>query len=212
MFLFTRSLRLRPSSTRDALSWAMEVTEAVDHTTDLKVSLWSRTFSPQLGTLVWSTAVEDLVQLEAADDKLVADEAYQALVARGTQFVEQLPDDFIASYVNAVPDPAIPVEYVSVVTGVCAAGALAKGAELGVRIAEESTRISGAPCSFLIGASGHFGAVAWVSGHPNLSEMQRAEQAVFADSDFLALVDSETPGVYADGVGAVEQHYYRKIM
>ena len=106
MYLFTRSVRLRPGPTRDAAAWAGEVTEAVRHTTDLHVQLWSRTFSPQLGTLAWTTAVEDLTQLEAADDKLMADEAYQDLVQRGAAYVEHLPDD--SRYVPSGVRPRAP--------------------------------------------------------------------------------------------------------
>ena len=141
MYLFTRSLRLRPGATRDAVAWAAEVTELVDHGTDLHVQLWSRTFSPQLGTLTWSTQVEDLTQLEAADDKLLADEAYQACVARGVGFVEHLPDDSIATYVHGAPDPERSVEYAVVNTAICGTSGMRRGVEVGVRLAEEATRI-----------------------------------------------------------------------
>lgn len=212
MYLFTRSVRLRPGPTRDAAAWAGEVTEAVRHTTDLHVQLWSRTFSPQLGTLAWTTAVEDLTQLEAADDKLMADEAYQDLVQRGAAYVEHLPDDSLAMYLPGLPDPTATVEYAAVVTSVCAVGCTAMGAELGVRIAEEAGRIGGNPCSFLIGASGNYGAVAWITPFPSLAEMQRSEQTVYADADFVKIVDEEAAGIYSGDLGATVQHYYRKIM
>ena len=212
MYLFTRSLRLRPGATRDAVAWAAEVTELVDHGTDLHVQLWSRTFSPQLGTLTWSTQVEDLTQLEAADDKLLADEAYQACVARGAGFVEHLPDDSIATYVHGAPDPERSVEYAVVNTAICGTSGMRRGVEVGVRLAEEATRIGGVPVSFLVGNSGAFGSVAWIAGYHDLAEMQRAEQTLYADPAFLQMIDEDAAGVYADALGASNQFYYRKVM
>lgn len=212
MFLFTRSLRLRPGATREAMAWAAEITDLVDHGTDLKVQLWSRTFSPQLGTLTWSTLVDDLGQLEAADDKLAADEAYQACVARGGSYVEHLPDDSLATYVHGAPDPARSIEYAVVNTAICGPGAMRRGMEVGVRLAEEATRIGGAPVSFLVGSSGPFGSVAWITGYHDLAELQRSEQTVFADPTFLQLIDEDCAGVFADAPGASSQLYYRKIM
>ena len=187
MYLFTRSLRLRPGATRDAVAWAAEVTELVDHGTDLHVQLWSRTFSPQLGTLTWSTQVEDLTQLAAADDKLLADEAYQACVARS-------------------------VEYAVVNTAICGTSGMRRGVEVGVRLAEEATRIGGVPVSFLVGNSGAFGSVAWIAGYHDLAEMQRAEQTLYADPAFLQMIDEDAAGVYTDALGASNQFMYRKVM
>ena len=55
--------------------WALEITEAVNKRTDLNVSLWQGLFGGPVGTLAWSSLVENLTALEAATDSLASDAA-----------------------------------------------------------------------------------------------------------------------------------------
>lgn len=211
MYLFSRSLRLRPGSTRDAITWATEVTEVVNRISDVQVQLWSRVFSPGTGTLAWTTFVEDLGQLEAAQDKLMSDDGYIGTVDRGAAFVASAPDDSLATLVSGAPDPQRSIEYVTFVHSVCEPGALAKGFDLGVRLAERATAIGGNPCLFLADSTGSFGGVGWITGFADVAEMQRSEAAVMADPDFIGLVD-ESHGVYANGDQTTSfQHCYRQV-
>lgn len=211
MYLFSRSARVRPGSTRDAMSWAIEITDAVNHISDVQVELWSRTFSPGVGSLAWTTFVEDLAQLEATQDKLMADSAYVEAVDRGAQYVAAGPDDSLSTIVTGAPSTERSVEYVNVVHSVCAPGSLARGMDLGSQIAEKATAIGGNPCMFAMDATGAFGGVSWFTGFTDVGEMQRSESAVLSDPDFLAMLDQETPGVFADEPSATVQLCFRKL-
>jgi len=87
MYLFSRRARLSGVKIRESIAWATNVTERVSQTTGMQLRLWNQTFSPAVGTLVWSTFVPDLATLEAANDKLMVDDAYNDLVERGNEFV-----------------------------------------------------------------------------------------------------------------------------
>ena len=193
------------------MAWAIEITDAVNHISDVHVELWGRTFSPAIGSLAWTTFVEDLAQLEATQDKLMADSAYVEAVDRGAQYLAAGPDDSLSTLVSGAPSGERSVEYVSVVHSVCAPGALTKGLDLGSRIAEKSTALGGNPCMFAMDSTGSFGGVSWLTGFADIAEMQRSEAAVMADPDFLAMLDAETPGVFTSEPSATVQLCFRKL-
>src|ERR1700674_116638 len=114
MYLCSRRARLSGSKLRDSMAWATSITERVSQTTGLQVGLWNQTFSPAVGTLVWSTFVPDLATLETANDKLMVDAAYNDLVDRANEFV--IPgslDDTLGMLIHGQPDPNRHIEYVA---------------------------------------------------------------------------------------------------
>lgn len=212
MYLFTRSARIAPGHTRDALAWAHEMTDLVNKGTDLQVGLWTQVFSPETGTVAWSTGVEDLNQLEAAEDKLMADDHYQAMVDRGVAYVPGGVQDGLIQVIHGEPDPQRTIGYISVVRSVCATAGLAKGIELGIALAEKSTEIGGAPTLFGMESTGAFGAVCWITGYVDLSELQASEGKVYADPGFMALLDGGAGDAYAADPFASTQRIYRRIV
>ena len=66
MYLFSRRARLAPGNTHDSMAWATSITEKVNQIVSLNTGLFAQTFSPEVGTLVWSTFVPDLATLEPA--------------------------------------------------------------------------------------------------------------------------------------------------
>jgi hypothetical protein len=86
MYLFARRARLAGGKVRDAMAWAAAITGRVNEISGLQLGLWNQTLSPAVGTVVWGAFVPDLPTLEAAFDKLAADDGYHALVAQGPEF------------------------------------------------------------------------------------------------------------------------------
>ena len=76
MYLFSRQTRLAGGNGRRGVEWSVEMCGRVNQSTDLTVSLWTRMFSPEFGTIAFTAFVEDLVEIEAAGDKLNADDGY----------------------------------------------------------------------------------------------------------------------------------------
>jgi hypothetical protein len=213
MYLFSRRARLSGVKFRESIAWATSITERVAQTTGMQVGLWNQTFSPAVGTLVWSTFVPDLATLEAANDKLMVDDAYNDLVERGTEFV--IPgsiDDSLGMLIHGQPDPNRHVEYVAVVRSTITAGKLARGMGLGVEIAQRAEKITGVPTAFVADATGNYGGVAWLTAFANVAELERGEQALNTDQAFIELIDTQATGVYADQAGATTQLVYRRIV
>ena len=211
MYLFARSTRLAPGNSRDALAWAVNVTQKVNQITELEVTLWTTVFSPGLGTLAWTAAAEDLVQLEAADDKLNVDDSFVALVDQGAKFSSgQAIDDGVIQLVHADADASAgQPTYASVVQAVVAPDASVRGIEVGVEIAQRAKAITGRPTSFGVGITGPYGAVEWISVVDSVQDLQQANEALAADVSFAQFIDKEAAKLYQ--AGATVQTAYRRI-
>ena len=211
MYLFSRRARLAPGNTREAMTWATSITEKVNQVTGLSVGLYALTFSPEVGTLTWSTFVPDLSTLEAANDKLLVDDAYISMLDAGAKYSLGGADDTLLQVVYGEPDPSRQVNYATTVETVCASGSLTKGIELGVEIAQRAEKTSGIPVLFATGVTGSYGGVGWLSGYADVQEMERAQQALAADTKFAAFVDESTRGVYVEEPSVSRQLIYRRI-
>ena len=206
MYLFTRAGRFGPGSNREAVAFVGEVTEKVRQETGLDVRAWAATMSPDLGSVVWATFAEDLEHLEQANDKLLASDAFSALVEGGAGFFVGPLTDGLAQVVSGEIDPDTPTPaYVTVADAVAANGHLRGALDGGVEIAETATRITGVPTMFLVGSTGPFGGCMWTSGYADIGAVERAESALMADGDWLDLIDRVGPN-YQEGAA---QSIYR---
>ena len=207
MYLFTRSGRFAPGSTRDVVSYVGEVTEKVRQETGLRVDAWSSTFSPDLGTVVWAVFAEDLAVLEQANDKLASSDSYIDLVDRGAQLFAGPASDSLAQVMAGELDPAAPTpQYVSVARAVAANGQLRAALAGGVEIAETSSRITGVPSMFLVDTTGPYGGCAWTSGFADIGALQRADAALAADAGWLELIDRVGPAYQQGAAQAIYRH------
>jgi hypothetical protein len=210
MYLFSRSARLAPGRMAEAMTWALNITEKANQISEVPVTLWSRVFSPGVGTLVWTAILEDLAALEATDTKLMADSGYLQLLDQGAAFASGDPvDDQLVSLVVTDRAPEGSPTYASVVQTVLTGGAMAKGIELGAEIAQRVKAITGCRCSFAVAATGQFGGVEWITGYGSIEELERAQQAIQADAGFNKLLDEKASQVYLRGT--TTQTVYRKL-
>jgi hypothetical protein len=197
MYFYTRTGRVRPGRMTDATAWAMELTERVNRITDLGVGLWTSRFSPGLGTMAWSTFVPDLTELDKANGKLMADEGFLSEVERGGEiFTEAGMDDNVAQLVHTAGEPVSDPRYASIVMSAMSAGSLAKGIEVGCEIANKAAQMSGFATSFLVAATGQYAGCAWISATETLEELDRGQQAVNSNPEFIAYLDEAAAGVY----------------
>ncbi len=212
MYLFSRRARLVLGNTRAAMTWATSITEKVNQIVALNTSLFAQTFSPEVGTLVWSTFVPDLATLESANDKLLVDDSYVSLVDAGAKFAQGSIDDSLLQLVSGEPDPNRQVEYATTVQTICASGSVARGVELGVEIAKRVEKITGLPVLFATAATGDYGAVAWITGYTDIRELETSQQALAADTKFGEFIDKSVRGVYTDGPTVTQSLVYRRIL
>jgi hypothetical protein len=210
MYLFTRSVQISLGHLQESAAWSLELTEKVNQVTALGVGLWTPAFSPGLGSLVWAAVVEDLTALEASDAKLMADPDYVSLLERGGKFAADHPiDDALWQLVHDDPNAAsAQPRYVNVIRAVLAPGHAVKGVSLGVEIAQRSKAITGRPTSFAVAETGPYGGVEWMVLADSAEQVQEAQAALGADTDFAQLVDRANGTAYQAGA---TQALYRRV-
>jgi hypothetical protein len=209
MYLFTRRTRLAPTHQLDGVEWAAAIVEKVNQVTALELGVWTPQMSPGVGTLSYGCTAETLTDLENAEAKLLADSIYLDLAAKGAEMTNGQLDDMVAQYVVGGGDPGFEPSYVAVVQSQLANGRLQRGIAAGIAIAQKATEIGGLPTAFLAGATGSYGGIAWLTPAPTLADLERTEQAVNGNPEFLGLVD-ESSECYLEGV--TTQEIWRRIV
>jgi hypothetical protein len=211
MYLFSRRVRFGTGQTRAAMEWALGQTEKVNKITGLQVSLYMQVYSPEVGSIGWTTFVPDLATLEAAGDKLNVDDDFVSATDKGASLIVGGADDTLSQVIYGQPDPSRSIEYVTAVRSVCATGNLARGMELGVEIAQRAEKITGTPTLFLADVTGTYGGVGWVSGHENVQALEAAQQKLASDPSWAQYLDKEVKGTYTDEPSATTQLVYRRL-
>ncbi|HSL59483.1 MAG TPA: hypothetical protein VK866_16675 [Acidimicrobiales bacterium] len=212
MFMFSRSVRLAAGHTRDSMGWAHEQTERVNRISGLTVALWQETMSPEPGRLSWSTFVTDLEELEGAEAKLAASDEYVSAIDAGASFYDGGATDQLVQLVHGAPDPESGARYATVVQASAASGAAARSIEVGVRLAQRATEITGHPTMFGRAVTGIYGGVGWITPAASLAELQAAQDAMAGDAEWLRLIDEEAAGAYAEEPALTTQRMYRRLL
>lgn len=78
-------------------------------------------------------------------------------------------------------------------------GHLAEGIGIGIEIAQRAERISGVATAFAVAATGVYGQVSWITEYENVEQLQRAEEAVNTNPEFLAYLDTEAKEAFQPG-------------
>jgi len=190
MYLFTRSGRFGPGSLRDSMAFTMEVTEKVRQETSLDLHTWQASMSPQVGTVVWGAFVESLEELEAAQDKLAVSDQFTELAEKGGALFDGPLTDSLATVIHGERDPGASLPtYISSARATAANGRLGDAIAGGIEIAEVSARITGVPSMFMMDATGPYGGCRWSSGFDDIAALERAEAALAAKDEWIALID-----------------------
>jgi hypothetical protein len=208
MYLFTRAGRFQPGSIREANEYIRAVTEKVRQETGLQVLVWTSTMSPDFGTTMWATFVDDLGHLEEAQDKLMVSDSFLDLAEKGNKLLAGPLTDGLAQVVHGAPDLSGPMpNYLSVARATAANGQLKAALAGGVEIAETATRITGASTTFLVDVTGPYGGCRWGTRFADIGELQRAEAALMADESWIDLIDRVSPAYTQDA----RQEVFRRI-
>ncbi len=207
MYLYSRRTRL---TTFDGVDWANRIKDRVAEVSGVETQLWATVLSEGFGTLSWTSWHPDLASIQAQGDALIADTTYLALSAEGANVTTGGVDDLLLKPLHGEVDPARDISYVTGVVAACAGGHIVEAMTKGVEICQKAESITGLPTMFLSSVTGPYGGVSWLTGYTDISEMEKANDAINGDPGFLALVDS-TGGCFVEDPSLTVQTIYRRI-
>ena len=188
MYLFARSRSISPAKMRAAVGVAVEAAGRVRELTGLTIWVWSPVLSRQITSVAWTTRVEHLGELEAADDKIMASTEFGDWVEQNDALFTGPLDDAVTQVLYGTPSDE-PSAYVQVAQGTCANGSVAEAMGFGAEIAEAASRITGLQTMFGAGLTGSYGGVVWITGAPDLAAVEAANAALAANDEWGKLVD-----------------------
>lgn len=186
MSLFSRSVLMTgPSSA--VTEFALDVREYVTKKTGTEVALWSMQFGGPVGTMVYSVRVDGHAGLAAVTAPLVGDSTYEAMLAKGGEFLGSPPVDMLREPLDgSTPGDAPPVGSVVVVTtAIIGNGKYAEAIGWGIDTASHATKVSGMPVAFYSDLYGPFGQVTWIGVSPDLAALDAANAKMNGDAAYI---------------------------
>ena len=182
--------------------WALEITEAVNKTTNLNVSLWQGLFGGPVGTLGWSALVDNLTVLEAATDSLAGDAKYLSLVSKARDWTTTPGEDFLLRMVHTAGGdyvrPAVG-GYAEGYSATPAEGKLAQAGAFGVEIADIHSKLTHSSVLFCTSEYGAFGEMRWLALYDSAAAVDAAAEAIAKDEGYTAKIDA-AGGLFVEGV------------
>lgn len=189
MLFFTRTARARPGVIGKAMTFVTEVTGLARSVTGLPYTCHLAVAGRPAGTLVWSTMLDSVEQASDAGLALMGDHRYLALLDRSRDLLEPSAEDRLYDVVHTTADgnPTMPMMAASWATA--APGRLREVADWGVEINERVAQLTGRRSTFLSGAYGPYGDVAWIMEAPDAKAVDVARAKLGSDDTYLAMID-----------------------
>lgn len=200
MIIFQRMVTFE-GPPQEVVPWAMEITEHVNKTTEFDTSLWQGVFGGPLGTMAWSTLVENLTAVEASFDVLGGDRAFLDLQSKARDWVHTPGEDTLLRMVHVTGGeydrPGVGA-YAEITSAVPAEGKMARAGAWGVEIADMHFALTDQPVLFCTSGYGDFGRMAWLGISPSAAAIDTAAEAIAKDEDYTAKLD-EGGGLFQEG-------------
>lgn len=204
MQLFSR-IATPTGSPRRVMAWATEMTAFVNANSDLEVSCWAGQFGFPLGTIGWSTIVENQVALAAGQAQLYANDGYFDLIEQAADMAGEPGQDTLRNLVHGSPAGPPPLGAVATTsTAVAVVDRFAEAVMWGIEVAQLGESITGHPIAVLTDAYGTMGSMAWIAVADDLATSEAAGTKLRASGDYLAKLQG-SKGLFIPGSGHVSQ-------
>ncbi len=200
MYLFTRINTMAGARIRDAIGFAGEITDYVNHHSDLEVSAHSFVFGRPPGTLAWSCLVESHAAMLAANATLNGDDSYLDQTSKAAELFLGPPEDMFREVLHVAGEVTGPSAYTSSVLATCNADRMADTVAWGMEMADLVHRVSGRACMFVGDAYGPFGGVGWLTGFDDAESLDTMRGALRDDADYVSHMGGST-GLFIPGSG-----------
>jgi hypothetical protein len=192
MMIFQRMITFQ-GPPQEVVPWALDMTELVNDKTHLNVSLWQGMYGGPLGTLVWSTLIDNSTTLEVATDALATDADYLALGAKAQDWVGSPGEDRLLRVAHTAGGeyvrPGVGA-YAEGTVAVPAPGQLVAASTWGVEISDMVSEQTHATVLFGNSTYSAFGELVWIGLYESAAELDRAAEVLGKDEDYAKSIDA----------------------
>ncbi len=191
MHIFSRTVTLR-GNPRDVRPYVEDICDKVNDISAFDVSLWQGLFGMPAGSFAFSTIVESRATLAAEMLKIQTDAEYLDLLERGQQFYVAPAEDRLVTIVHS-GGGELRRAGVGAVAELTAAqveiGRFRDAMAWSVDISDLVADITGAPVHLCTVPHAAFGELQWTTTMADLSEIDRATEALGKDEDYAAEIE-----------------------
>jgi hypothetical protein len=199
MYLFTRSTISALGRQFDAFPAAIAMAERVSGIIGQDVNVFTNRFGGPLGTVTWSMRVDSMDQVQANNDKLMADAGYVAAVEGMNGLFMAPAEDGLSRFVSA-PLEAATSRFYGITRASMTDGQFGNAMAFGVQILDYITKATNNQGAFVKASYGGFADVAWIQGFDSTADVDAFDDFQMSDTGYHKLVD-EAAGLFAPNSG-----------
>ncbi|MBG7606301.1 MAG: hypothetical protein IZT58_17015 [Actinobacteria bacterium] len=199
MYLFSRSTIAALGKQFEALPAAVSIAARVSGILGQDVNVFTGRFGAPIGTVTWSMRVDSFDQVQANQDKLMADAGYLEAVEGMNGLFMAPAEDAMARFITA-PLEAATSRFYGVTRASMADGQFGNAMEFGVKIADYMTKTTGNQSAFVKAGYGGFADVAWLIGFDSTADVDAFDDFQLSDAGYHKMVD-DAAGLFAPNSG-----------
>ena len=192
MYLFNRTSSVDRLRQLEGFGAAIEVAAMVTAKTDLPVSVFGARFGSPLNSVMWSARYESQVQMQRAQEQLLADTEYLEWVNTHSELFEVAASDRLTKIVSAAL-AATPKRFYTLLQATAISGRLGEAMAFGVRAQETTARLTGLATAFGAEVYGAVGSVVWLTGADSMAELDAMVALRETNAEYQALLTEAAP-------------------
>ena len=199
MYIFSRSTIASLGRQFDAIPAAVGIADIVTKVTGHELNVFVARFGAPQGSVMWSTRIESLVELQGITDKLMADSGYLEMIESMDGLFMAPAEDRLGRVLTAPIDGA-PSKYYGVTRAAMANGKQAAALAFGVKTAEYIGKAIGTQSAFTKAAYGGFNDVTWITGFDTEADVDAFDDWQMTDSGYHDIV-AEAGDLFVENSG-----------
>ena len=199
MYIFSRSTIASLGRQFDAIPAAVGIADIVTKVTGHELNVFVARFGAPQGSVMWSTRIESLVELQGITDKLMADSGYLEMIGSLDGLFMAPAEDRLGRVLTAPIDGA-PSKYYGVTRAAMANGKQAAALAFGVKTAEYIGKAIGTQSAFTKAAYGGFNDVTWITGFDTEADVDAFDDWQMTDSGYHDIV-AEAGDLFVENSG-----------
>lgn len=193
MLIFSRLVTLK-GGVAAVMEYTHEVTTMVNDIVDVEVALSACGPGYPGNSFLWATAVESRAQLADTQAALLANSAYQEMVAKGLEFWTGPPLDRLREVLHLAGmsegDTVSVGSTSTVVTADIANGKFGEAIPWSIELTDYASQIFGAPVAFTRSLAGSFSEVAWITVTETPADLDKIHQLELTDEGYGQRIDA----------------------